>query len=247
MNLQSENIGPGISSQQMTAGFPARFVHSQLPHREVARLDFLAVGADGTGATEAEEAFVVEAEPPLNVDTGAQSPALSQEEIDALIDATARRVRSESREAWETETAARVAAERRAVMETCERFSAERARYFECVESEVVKLSLAVAARILNREARMDPLLLSAAVRLALEKIADGSSATLRVPASDETSWREAFRDTAEKGVELIGDNELEPGECVLEANAGRVDLGVNAQLTEIEQGFFDLLQRRPA
>jgi flagellar assembly protein FliH len=35
--------------------------------------------------------------------------------------------------------------------------------------------------------------------------------------------------------------------ECVLETSVGRVELGVKAQLIEIERGFFDLLGQRPA
>ena len=35
-------------------------------------------------------------------------------------------------------------------------------------------------------------------------------------------------------------------GECVLETRVGTVELGVKAQLEEIEKGFFDLLQQRP-
>jgi hypothetical protein len=37
----------------------------------------------------------------------------------------------------------------------------------------------------------------------------------------------------------------MNPGECVLEAHPGSVDLGVRAQLEEIERGFFDLLEQR--
>ena len=49
---------------------------------------------------------------------------------------------------------------------------AERDRFLHAVEQEVVKLALAVAARILRREAQMDPLLLTGAVRVALGQLA---------------------------------------------------------------------------
>ena len=79
----------------------------------------------------------------------------------------------------------RVAEERGRVMQVCEEFARERARYFAEVEAEVVKLALAIAARVLHREAKLDPLLLTAAVRVALEKVADNSAMELRVPAAD--------------------------------------------------------------
>ena len=45
---------------------------------------------------------------------------------------------------------------------------------------------------------------------------------------------------------EIAGDPALGIGDCVLEARVGTVDLGIRAQLVEIEGGFFDLIDRRP-
>jgi flagellar assembly protein FliH len=47
--------------------------------------------------------------------------------------------------------------------------------------------------------------------------------------------------------VELVADEDLHSGDCVLETHVGQVELGVSAQLEEIERGFFDLLDQRPA
>ena len=59
----------------------------------------------------------------------------------------------------------------------------ERDRYLHAVEHEVVELALAVAARILRREAQMDPLLLTGAVRVALGQLSGSTEVRLRVPA----------------------------------------------------------------
>jgi hypothetical protein len=52
------------------------------------------------------------------------------------------------------------------------------------VEHEVVELALAVAARILRREAQMDPLLLTGAVRVALGQLSGSTEVRVRVPAA---------------------------------------------------------------
>jgi flagellar assembly protein FliH len=44
---------------------------------------------------------------------------------------------------------------------------------------------------------------------------------------------------------EVRADTGLQNYELVLESNLGVVDLGVRAQLEEIERGFFDLLEVR--
>jgi flagellar assembly protein FliH len=38
----------------------------------------------------------------------------------------------------------------------------------------------------------------------------------------------------------------VEPKACLLETELGVADLGLDAQLKEVEQGFFDLLAQRP-
>jgi flagellar assembly protein FliH len=155
--------------------------------------------------------------------------------------------RTEARREWEKELEERVAEERSSILNACEEFRRERTRYFAGVEAEVVKLALAIAARVLHRETKLDPLLLTGVVRVALEKVAEDSTTVLRVPVCAVEMWREVFAAGAESSPRIVGDERLSAGECVLETNVGRVELGVSAQLEEIERGFFDLMQRRPA
>jgi len=123
-----------------------------------------------------------------------------------------------------------------------ENFHAERNRYFETVEQEVVKLALAVAARILRREAQMDPLLLSGAVRVALGQLSGSTQVRLRVPSTDLDLWSDTMAHLPNLAVKpaVQGDDEMQLGECVLETELGSVNLGVASQLAEIEHGFSD-------
>jgi flagellar assembly protein FliH len=67
------------------------------------------------------------------------------------------------------------------------------------------------------------------------------------VPVDAVEMWRESFAASPESSLQVMGDERMAAGECVLETNVGRVELGVSAQLEEIERGFFDLMQQRPA
>jgi flagellar assembly protein FliH len=130
------------------------------------------------------------------------------------------------------ELAARLAAE----------FALERRRYFESVEHEVVKLAMAVAARILRREAQIDPLLLTGAVRVALGQISASTQVRLRVHAPDVELWSEAMAhipNLAVRPVVVAGEG-MRLGDCALETDLGSVDLGLRGQLGEIESRFFD-------
>jgi flagellar assembly protein FliH len=175
-----------------------------------------------------------------------QRLAAQAAEMGERVEAARRETWAEARETLERECDERVAAERGAVIKTCEQFGRERAKYFADVEAEVVRLALSIAARVLNREAEFDPLLLRGAVKVALDKVREESSVTLRVPEEQAEDWRGVIQD-AQVGVTVVGDQRLALSECVLETSVGRVELGVKAQLKEIERGFFDLLGQRPA
>jgi flagellar assembly protein FliH len=132
-------------------------------------------------------------------------------------------------------------------MEAIRQFHTVRDHYLAQAEREVVHLSLAIASRILHREVRMDPLLLSGVVRVALGQLSDATEVRLRVPAADESMWREMLRLMPNLPLhpEVIADEKMRTGECALETRLGSIDLGLNAQLAEIERGFFDLLEHR--
>ncbi len=127
-------------------------------------------------------------------------------------------------------------------------FSNERNNYFEHVETEVVHLALAIARKILHREAQIDPLLLTGLVHVALEKLGAQTKIRLRVHPSQLESWRKSFAGMAGHShvPEMIGDESLALPQCVIETEHGSTEVSLETHLKEIEQGFFDLLAQRP-
>lgn len=130
----------------------------------------------------------------------------------------------------------------RQAAELVENFARQRERFLLAVEQEVVELALAVAARILRREAQMDPLLLSGAVRVALAQLSRTTHVKLRVPPDELELWTKAMAlvpNLARKPTVLPGEG-MQLGDCQVETEMGTVDLGIRSQLGEIERGFFD-------
>lgn len=149
-------------------------------------------------------------------------------------------------------TTARGAEERRRAEQVAgllRTFAEESDSYLHAVEQEVVKLALAVASRILRREAQMDPLLLTGAVRVALGQLSKTTQARLRVPESELSFWQEAIEHLPNLAVRpiVVAGEQMRLGDCALETEIGSVDLGIRAQLAEIERGFFDREKHRPA
>ena len=150
--------------------------------------------------------------------------------------------RRAEREALAPTAAAEAERHRRQTAELVENLARERDRYLHAIEQEVVRLALAVAARILRREAQMDPLLLTGAVRVALGQVAATSEIRLRVPAKEADLWKETMAILPKLTVKplVVADEGMLLGECVIESKVGTVDLGIRSQLGEIERGFFD-------
>jgi flagellar assembly protein FliH len=126
--------------------------------------------------------------------------------------------------------------------ELVDSFRRERDLYLERIEREVVKLALAVAARILRREAQMDPLLLTGAVRVALGQLSGTTAVTLRVPPAELSLWTEsmALAPNLPLRPRVVAGEAMRLGDCLIETELGSVDLGIRSQLGEIERGFFD-------
>ena len=150
--------------------------------------------------------------------------------------------RRAEREALAPAAATEADRRRRRTTELVENLARERDSYLRAVEQEVVRLALAVAARILRREAQMDPLLLTGAVRVALGQLAATSEVRLRVPAKEADLWKETIALVPNLAVKplVVADEGMLLGDCVIESKVGMVDLGMRAQLGEIERGLFD-------
>jgi flagellar assembly protein FliH len=142
-----------------------------------------------------------------------------------------------------------LAAERGGLAAALSEFAKSREAYYQRIEEEVVHLVLAMARKVLHRESQLDPMLLKGVVRVALEGMASGTVVKLRVPASQVDAWREAIRSMATRNlqVEVTGDDSLKGPRCLIVTEMGTTDASLEAQLSEIERGFLDLLSQRPA
>jgi flagellar assembly protein FliH len=191
----------------------------------------------------------------LSEPAATEPAAARQVELDAARAEIAERVRAARQEGYaeaekrlRAEHEAKLAGERAAVENAVNEFARQREGYFERVEEEIVNLSLSIARKILHREAQIDPLLLVGLVHVALEKLGAGTRVRLRVNPAKAASWEEHFRATPGGGLEteIAADASLGPEECTLETDVGTTSVGIETHLKEIEQGFFDLLAKRP-
>jgi len=175
-------------------------------------------------------------------------PGLSAGEISDLVNRTRLEAVAETEARLKGGLEAKAEAEATKIRQALERFQVERKNYFSRVESEVVQLALAIAAKILHREAQVDPMLVAALVRVAIDKLHDGSRVSVRISPAEADKWREYLANPLNGStIEIVEDAHLGAEECILETDLGSANFSIEAQMKEVEQGFFDLLALRPA
>jgi len=136
---------------------------------------------------------------------------------------------------------------RQAIAENLQKLAEDRQQYYRKVEGEVVDLVLAIARKVLYREAQVDRVVLAGVVRVALEKIAGGGQISLHVHPAAAHAWREyvAAQSNWPAEFEIVADSGLSSEQVILKTSHGNTELGLDEQLTEIEKGFADLVRQK--
>jgi len=201
-----------------------------------------AVKEFGLSLTSADSSVVegVQRERPTQV-------SFSEEELARKLLQAAEESRRETETRLHQECERQISAERQRIAHVIAEFQVQRADYYAHVEPELVNLILAVAGRILHREAQVDRMLLAALAKVAVENLQQRSHVVVRVAPETCAEWRDYFANhLSGTKVEVLEDSQLRPDGCVLETELGTADVSIDAQLKEIERGLFDLLAKRP-
>ena len=198
---------------------------------------------------DAAPVYVKETKPPGAQPEQEQSaaPGVPEKEMKALLHSARLEAAAETEGRLKSQYEARSAEEAVKIREALELFQVERKDYFSRIESDVVQLALAISAKILHREAQVDPMLVAALVRVAIDKLHDGSSVSVRVSPAEAAKWRTYLANPLNGSkIDIVEDAHLGAADCILETELGSANFSIDAQMKEVEQGFFDLLAQRP-
>ena len=171
-----------------------------------------------------------------------------QQELATAVEAARKKGFLEGQAQASAATAGSLDQDRSAIAAAVEGFARQRSDYFRKVESELVRLALSIARKVLHREAQMDPLLLAGVVRVALDQMQVGTRLVLRTSPEAAEAWRQfCVQQLGDRqSVEVLPDTSVSGHSCVLQAEVGSTEISLDGQLQEIETGFFDLLRDRP-
>lgn len=124
--------------------------------------------------------------------------------------------------------------------QTVEELAGVRAQMIRQTERQMVELALAVARRIIHREVSLDRDLLIAMARVALDRLGESATITVKLHPEDfaATSAARVSR-TMGTCVTVLEDPRLERGACLVESDLGTIDVSVDAQIEEVARALL--------
>ena len=124
--------------------------------------------------------------------------------------------------------------------QTLDELTTVRSDMIRATERQMVHLALAIARRILRREVSLDPDLLLAMARVALERLGDSARVTVRLHPEDYAAAGAArVSELTSSNVTIVSDSRLSRGACRVESEMGLLDAGIDAQLQEVGRALM--------
>lgn len=116
----------------------------------------------------------------------------------------------------------------------------ERHKIIETAEPEIVRLSVAIAERILNQHIALDENAVLEMTRAAITRLVNRETVTVRVnPADIETMRQHRDKLMAMNDIDnmrVIEDQRVDRGGVVIETDAGTIDAKISTQLREVRR-----------
>ncbi len=122
----------------------------------------------------------------------------------------------------------------RRLAQTIEELSNLRAELLQKTERQVVELALAIAVRVLRREVSVDRELLIAMAKVALERLGENTSATIRLNPEDYAVIGAQAHLGEHDVVRVVADPLVSSGGCLVQSDFGLIDAGIDPQLGEV-------------
>jgi flagellar assembly protein FliH len=123
----------------------------------------------------------------------------------------------------------------RRLSETIQEVVTLRADLLRRSERDLVRVALIIAERVLHREVSLDRELILAMAHIAIDRLGNRASATIRLHPADHAALMAVPRAQPFTGaVEIVADASVSRGGCLVQSDFGLIDLGVEAQLKEV-------------
>jgi len=119
----------------------------------------------------------------------------------------------------------------------------EKEEIIKGAEPETIKLAVEIAERIINEEIKVNPEVIRNVAKRAIRLTVEREQLVIRLNPLDLEvikKYREELISSADgiKNMEIVGDQRIKRGGCVIETRAGNVDARIDSQLNQLGKGI---------
>jgi flagellar assembly protein FliH len=122
---------------------------------------------------------------------------------------------------------------------TIDEVASLRTELMRRTERELVNLALVLAERIVRREVSLDRELLVTMARVAIDRLGERASATIRLNPADHAALTAGRTVPLAGPVEVVADPHVSRGGCLVRSDFGLMDLGIEAQINELSRALL--------
>jgi flagellar assembly protein FliH len=123
--------------------------------------------------------------------------------------------------------------------QTLEELAHLRREMIRQTERQMVQLALAIAKRVVRREVALDGDLTLSMARLALDRLGDSTSVTVRLHPDDLAVISDGAERWDRPHVSVVADRDIGRGGCVVDSDFGSIDGSVEAQFQELARALL--------
>jgi len=150
---------------------------------------------------------------------------------------------AEGHEAGKTESSAEVSFLIGSLKDCVQKLTGGRNEFYAKAEKEMVDLVILVASEILVKEIKEDRDIITEVIRKAVGELHSKQSVTIRLNNADvemAVSMHETFLKEMDdlESLEIVVDNSITPGGCILKTNVGMIDATVEGRLADIHRNL---------
>ncbi|NBV42818.1 hypothetical protein EBR96_08650 [bacterium] len=132
----------------------------------------------------------------------------------------------------------------REVLAMADEVSRNKQEFMSQSEPELLKLSLKIAEKLVQKQIELDPTTIHAVIRDAIRRITDKDKVIIKVNTADADYVRQHRDDILEKmtdirSLEIHEDPRVDQGSCILETRLGFIDSSLSTKLQSIETALF--------
>lgn len=166
-------------------------------------------------------------------------PSPTAERLEAIEREAFGKGYAEGERAGEAAASTRIEAMLQRLADTVRDISALRAGVMRRSERELVRLSLAMAERIVRREIDIDRDLLAVMARVAIDRLGENAVATIHLHPTDCEAAMQRAGGAQPGSVEIVADVNVPRGGCLVRSAFGSIDAGIDAQMRELARALL--------